>query len=107
MVKTIACMMIVFILAPAAAFAQDTLKEEETIFDIIAVRPLALVSLTIGTAFFIGSIPLGVVSGSTGKAAKALVTDPFKYTFTRDLGDFDNSENKTDGHNSKGKNSLQ
>ncbi len=92
MTKIIACsMMIIMILSSAAAFAEDTHKEEDTIFDLIAVRPLGFVTLSIGAAFFIVSLPVGVVSGSTGKAEKALVGDPFNYTFTRPLGDFGDS----------------
>jgi hypothetical protein len=58
-----------------------------------------MVTLSIGTVFFIGSLPFSVVSGSTGKAAKTLVGDPFNYTFTRPLGDFDSSSQHLDGQN--------
>ncbi len=100
-------MMIIMILSSAAVFAEDTHKEEETIFDVIAVRPLGFLTLSIGTAFFIVALPFGVVSGSTGKAAKALVADPFNYTFTRPLGDFNNSDPNMDGQNNKDKNSTE
>ena len=108
MTKIIAwSMMIIMILSSAAAFAEDTHKEEETIVDLIAVRPLGFVTLTIGAAFFIASLPIGVISGSTDKAVKVLVADPFNYTFTRPLGDFNNSDPHMDGQDNKGKDSSK
>ena len=108
MTKIIAfSMMIIMILSSAAAFAEDTHKQEEIIADVIAVRPLGLVTLTIGAAFFIVALPIGVISGSTDKAAKVLVADPFNYTFTRPLGDFDNSAPHMDGQNNKNKDSSK
>jgi len=91
------------ILSSAAAFAEDTHKAEEIMFDVVAVRPLGFVTLTLGAAFFIVSLPLAVISGSTDKAAKALVADPFNYTFTRSLGDFNNSPPHIVGQNNKDK----
>ena len=107
MTKIIACsVMIIMILSSSAAFAEDTHKEEEVIFDVIAVRPVGFVTLAIGTVFFIVSLPVAVISGSTDKAAKALVADPFNYTFTRPLGDFNNSDQHIDAQKSnKGKDS--
>ena len=109
MTKIIACcVMIIMILSSSAAFAEDTHKEEEVIFDAIAVRPVGFITLTIGTVFFIAVLPLAVVSGSTGKTAKALVADPFNYTFTRPLGDFNNSDPHMDTKkNDKGKDSSE
>lgn len=106
MTKIIACsMMITIILSSAAAFAEDTHKAEETIVDVIAVRPVAFVTFSMGTAFFVVSLPFAVISGSTGKTAKTLVADPFNYTFTRPLGYFDQSTPNIDGQNNKNKDS--
>ncbi len=96
-------MMIIVILSSAAAFAEDY-KSEEIVLDVIAARPLGLATLAIGTAFFIVSLPFAVISGSTDVTEKALVADPFYYTFTRPLGDFSNSAPHTAGQNNKDKN---
>lgn len=108
MTKIIAfSIMIIMILSSAAVFAEDTRHEEDTIADLIAVRPAGFASLAIGTGFFIASLPFAIISGSTDKAAKALVADPFNYTFTRPFGDFDspyqiiNEQNKKDKDSSK------
>ena len=105
MTKIIGCsMMIIVILYSAAAFAEGPYKSEEIVLDVIAARPLGLATLAIGTAFFIVSLPFAVISGSTDVTAKALLADPFNYTFTRPLGDFNNSAPYTAGQNNKDKN---
>ena len=108
MTKIIACsVMIIMILTSAAAFAEDAHKAEEAIFDVIAVRPVGFVTLSIGTVFFIVALPFAAMSGSTDKVAKTLVADPFNYTFTRPVGDFNNSAPRIDGQNNKGKDSSE
>ncbi len=56
------------------------------IFDLVLLRPLGLAATVIGTAFFIVSLPVSVLGGNTGEAAKKLVVEPAKYTFSRPLG---------------------
>ena len=55
-------------------------------FDLVVLRPLGLVGLAVGTAFFIVSLPFSLLGGNTGEAAQKLVAEPAKYTFTRPLG---------------------
>lgn len=62
--------------------------------DTLLVRPFGLAATLIGTAIFIVALPFSIPTGSTGKAADKLVADPFRYTFTRPLGNFKNR--KTD-----------
>jgi len=108
MTKIIALgVMIIMILSSSAAFAEDTHKQEEMIADVIAVRPLGFVTLTIGTVFFIVALPVAIVSGSTDKVAKTLVADPFNYTFTRPLGDFGDSSQHMGRQSNKDKDTKQ
>ena len=55
-------------------------------FDLVVLRPLGLAATVIGTAFFVVSLPFSALGGNTGEAAKKLVVEPAKYTFTRPLG---------------------
>lgn len=55
-------------------------------FDLVILRPLGLAATVIGTAFFVVSLPFSVLGGNTGEAAKKLMVEPAKYTFTRPLG---------------------
>ncbi len=56
------------------------------IFDLVLLRPLGLAATVVGTAFFVVSLPFSVLGGNTGEAAKKLMVEPAKYTFTRPLG---------------------
>jgi hypothetical protein len=63
--------------APAEIFA-----------DVIVARPLGLAALVAGSALFVVSLLWAVPSGSVEPVARALVTAPFNFTFTRPVGDF-------------------
>ncbi len=84
---TACAIMIVMLLSFSAAFAEDTPGAGSIIADVILVRPLGLGTLIVGAAFFVVSLPYGVISGSTDKAENALVIVPFNFTFTRPLGE--------------------
>ena len=56
-------------------------------FDLVIVRPVALVATVIGTGLFFLSVPLSIIQGEPpGDPAKKLVVEPAKYTFDRPLG---------------------
>jgi hypothetical protein len=57
-------------------------------FDFAAARPVGLLSLATGAAFFIASLPFSILGGNTGEAFDKLVIDPARYTFLRPLGGF-------------------
>lgn len=84
--------MIVMLFSSSAVFAEDAPGGGSIIFDVILVRPLGVATLALGTAFFVVSLPFGVTSGSTGKAAKVLIAEPFNFTFARPLGEFGYSD---------------
>ena len=55
----------------------------------VPVRILSLGLSVVSTAFFIVALPFTLSSGSTGDAWETLVEEPFKFTFIRPLGQFD------------------
>lgn len=57
--------------------------------DAVVARPLCFAATIVGSVIFVVSLPAAIPSGSTKKAAHALVVKPAKATFTRPLGDFD------------------
>ncbi len=77
---------IVFISAPA--FAND--REVNIVADIALVRPLSLAATILGTAGFIVALPFSIPSGSVNETAKVLIAEPFHYTFSRPIGEFEN-----------------
>jgi hypothetical protein len=60
-------------------------------FDLFLSRPTTLVASLLGTVGWTAALPFtatGLATTSVGDARKAMVDYPFKYTFTRPLGDF-------------------
>jgi len=56
--------------------------------DVFIARPAGLVAIVLGSAVFIVALPFAAISGSVEPVARTLVADPFKFTFTRPVGDF-------------------
>jgi len=63
--------------------------------DAILGRPLGLAATAVGTALFIVALPFAALGGNVKPVAQTLVVDPFKFTFTRPLGDFSAGEGMT------------
>ena len=77
--------------SPALAKQKQSITGEDRnavsmMFDLVLLRPLGLAATVVGTAFFVVSLPFSVLGGNTGEAAKKLMVEPAKYTFTRPLG---------------------
>ncbi len=77
--------------SPALAKRKQSITGEDRnavsmMFDLVLLRPLGLAATVVGTAFFVVSLPFSILGGNTGEAAKKLMVEPAKYTFTRPLG---------------------
>ena len=77
--------------SPALAKEKQSIVGEDRnavsmMFDLVLLRPLGLAATVVGTAFFVVSLPFSILGGNTGEAAKKLMVEPAKYTFTRPLG---------------------
>ena len=77
--------------SPALAKEKESITGEDRnavsmMFDLVLLRPLGLAATVVGTAFFVVSLPFSILGGNTGEAAKKLVVEPAKYTFSRPLG---------------------
>jgi hypothetical protein len=84
------CVVIALVVVSGSAFGSD---EMDIPVDVLVIRPVTLVGTVLGTALFIVSLPFSIPSGSVKMTANKLIVAPFKYTFTRPLGEFDeNSE---------------
>ncbi len=77
----------------APALAAETPDGMVVIADVLLVRPVSLAAVVIGSAMWVVALPFSIPSGSVGVASEALVAEPFRYTFTRPVGDF--SQNRT------------
>ena len=76
---------------PAPSLADTTGKEEgddvSVALDLALLRPVGFVATILGTAAFVVSLPISLPTGSAGKTFNALVKEPAKYTFVRQLGE--------------------
>ncbi len=75
----------------SAAIPQERPGSFAMVID-VPIRIVGLGLAIIGSAFFVAALPFALTSGSTGDAWDALVVEPFKFTFTRPLGKFDEWE---------------
>ncbi len=62
-------------------------------FDVVVLRPLAAVTVVVGTALFVPAALIALVGGKGSKervseATELFVTEPFEEAFRRPLGDF-------------------
>ncbi len=78
-------------LSGARALADDQYQDnsvsaEKMILDLVVVRPLGIAATTVGTAFFIVSLPFTAIGGNTKEAGRKMVTEPSYFTFKRPLG---------------------
>jgi len=90
MKKTSIALLVVcaLIASTAPAFAETT-DGAAIICDVLIARPVGLASIVIGSVMYIVALPFSIPSDSVDKTGKLLVADPFTYTFSRPLGDFD------------------
>ncbi len=60
---------------------------EAMVLDALVFRPIGLVTIAIGGAAFVVSLPFSALGGNVGEAADKLIVEPVDYTFKRKLGD--------------------
>ena len=77
--------------APALADGGASVAAAMTV-DVIIARPMGFVGTILGSAVFILALPFAALSRSIEPVAQTLVVDPFKFTFTRPVGDFSSWE---------------
>ena len=69
-------------------FKNEKAGAEEMMADFLVARPLGLVSLVVGSAFFVVSLPFSVAGGNVDAVSEKLVKEPAHFLFTRPLGEF-------------------
>ena len=68
--------------------AEDVDMPGKMAVDILFTRPIGIISIVLGTALFIVSLPFSALGGNTKQAYENLIAKPAKYTFKRPLGNF-------------------
>ena len=79
---------VILIVTSVPALAKDGAGAPDMIADVLIVRPVGLVTMVIGGAAYVVTLPFAITSGSVKPVGRTLLADPFKFTFERPLGDF-------------------
>lgn len=80
--------------AGGACFAGDqesyrverNMDDIPVIIDVLIMRPVGVAACIVGLVAALIAMPFAVPSGSTDKVYRALIEDPFNYTFKRPIG---------------------
>jgi hypothetical protein len=68
------------------AVQDDGADDIPIVIDVLILRPVGIAACVIGLAVAVVAMPFALPSKSTDKVYRALIEDPFHYTFTRPLG---------------------
>ncbi len=77
---------LLIVFSSTLVFAADEDESLNIIADAFIFRPIGFTTLVIGSAVFVVTLPIAVISKSVPKTADELVVKPFEYTFVRPLG---------------------
>jgi hypothetical protein len=72
----------------APANEKDDFTAEKMAVDIVAIRPLGIVSTIAGCAVYVFSLPFSLPGGNARAVWETTVVKPAKFTFDRPVGDF-------------------
>lgn len=72
----------------ASGNEKDDLTTEKMAVDLVAIRPLGIVSTIAGCALYVFSLPFSLPGGNASAVWESAVVTPAKFTFDRPLGDF-------------------
>ena len=90
MVVLAAVALITVVLVPPASAQVELAKKEPgpgaMTYDLLLLRPFGAAATVLGSAVFVVSLPFSALGRNVGRAGKALVVDPFVFTFWRPLG---------------------
>ena len=63
------------------------MEEIPAFIDVVILRPVGLVACVAGLAATVLALPFALPSGSMDKVTKALISEPFHFTFKRPIGE--------------------
>jgi hypothetical protein len=86
------CAIAIILLPVASSFASEDIEDdfttEKMAVDLVAIRPLGIVSTIFGFTLYVVSLPFSIPGGNTSAVWETAVVTPATFTFDRPLGDF-------------------
>ncbi|MFH0726128.1 MAG: hypothetical protein V2B19_07235 [Pseudomonadota bacterium] len=67
---------------------KDDFTTEKMAVDLVAIRPLGIVSTIFGFTLYVFSLPFSIPGGNVAEVWESTVVKPAQFTFDRPLGDF-------------------
>lgn len=84
------CIGIIFLaslsVTPLSAAEKQEPSPDEVAVDLLLIRPVAFSAIIAGSAIFIVSLPFTLPTGNAKLAGRKLITEPWRYTFSKPLG---------------------
>ena len=71
---------------PLSAAEPREPSPDEVAVDLLFIRPVAFSSIIVGAGIFVVSLPFTLPTGNLNLAGRKLVIEPWKYTFSKPLG---------------------
>jgi len=85
MVVVILTLIIVF--TSSMSFARTDTDATNVIAETLVLRPLGIGALIFGSAFYVLSLPMALITDSEKDVREVLVIEPYEYVFERSMGD--------------------
>jgi len=85
---TVVVLTIALLAASLPAFAGME-SDRDITGDILFARPVGVVSVAVGAAFWVVSLPFALLGGNLNETTQTLISQPISYTLARPVGDFD------------------
>jgi hypothetical protein len=77
------------LVTPLSAAEKKEPSPDEVAADLLFVRPVAFSAVIVGSAIYIISLPFTIPTGNAKLAGRKLVVKPWKYTFSKPLGELE------------------
>jgi hypothetical protein len=88
MKKTVLVMLtLMIVLTSSMAFARTETDATNVIAETLVLRPLGIGALVFGSAFYVLSLPIALITDSEKNVREVLVVEPYEYVFVRSMGD--------------------
>jgi hypothetical protein len=65
---------------------QGNIPLDATLFDLLILRPMGIVSCVLGVATTLVAFPFAATTGAGSEVGDKLITEPFEWTFKRPIG---------------------
>ncbi len=69
-----------------STYERGDIPLDSTLFDILILRPMGLVSCAVGIGVSVVALPFAATTGAGAEVGDKLITEPFEYTFRRPIG---------------------